>query len=239
MLEELKIHLRNIWKYYDGKAVLRDVNLSVLGGRVVGIIGNSGAGKTTLLKIVAGLEKQDRGDYYFDGRIAESFIRKKVTMVFQKPVVFNTSVHYNIKFGLKIRGFSKTEMERRVRDSLRLVKLEGYEKRRAKNLSGGEQQRLAIARALAIEPEVILLDEPTANLDPFNVRVIEQVIREISEKGVTVIFSTHNIFQARRIAEEIVHIHDGKIVEVGDVEKVFNNPENEITRKFVSGELIY
>jgi tungstate transport system ATP-binding protein len=235
------VRLERIWKYFGSFPALKDINLNIREGEILSIIGSSGAGKTTLLRIISMLDMPDKGVYYLKGKENTYSIeqRRSVTMVFQKPVIFNTSVYKNIEFGLKVRGVENGEARKRVKEALSMVGLEDYAKRRAKTLSGGEQQRVAIARAVAVKPELIVLDEPTANLDPQNIKVIEDIIKKMAEQGITVVFSTHNMFQAKRIAERVVHLHEGKIVEVGNVKKIFENPSSEVTKKFLSGELFY
>jgi tungstate transport system ATP-binding protein len=238
---DVKISLRNIWKFYDGNAVLKNINLDVLRGEILSIIGNSGAGKTTLLRIMAFLERAEKGEYIYDGTAVENreVIRQKVTMVFQKPIMFNSSVYANVSYGLKIRGNSRGEIDKKVKRALKAVKLEEHAKRRAKSLSGGEQQRVSLARAIAIDPEVLLLDEPTANLDPGNVQIIENTIKELAKSGTTIVISTHNLFQAKRISERVIHLHDGQIIEISTADKIFSSPESELTKKFISGDIYF
>ncbi len=230
------IKLKRISKRYGTITALNDVNLEIKRGEIFALVGHSGAGKTTLLRILALLEKPDSGEYYYDGKLANEEHRKKITMVFQKPVMFNASVFSNVAYGLKLRGYSRNEIKERVREVLKLVNLEGYEKYNAKKLSGGQQQRVAIARAIAIEPELLLMDEPTANLDPANAAMIEQIIEKIARRGTTVVLATHNLFQAKRLSDRIAHLFSGKIVEVAPTDEFFRKPKSEITRKFISGE---
>ncbi|NJE05873.1 phosphate ABC transporter ATP-binding protein [Thermococcus sp. M36] len=236
------VELRNITKSYEGKPALDGVSLKVRKGEIFCIMGHSGAGKTTLLRILALLERPDSGEYYFDGALVSwnrpGSLRRGITMVFQTPVMFNTTVFKNVAYGLRLRGYSRAEIEQKVKDVLRLVGLEGYENRKAKTLSGGEKQRVAIARAIVLEPKLLLMDEPTANLDPTNSGIIEDIVREIAkENGTTIVFSTHNMFQAKRLADRVAHIHLGRIIEVGKTEDIFEMPKNELTRKFINGEL--
>lgn len=233
------ITLKNVSKKYGDVVALEGVNLKIERGEVLAIVGHSGAGKTTLLRILALLEKPDEGEYLYNGEMANDKHRTRITMIFQKPVMFNASVYTNIMYGLKVRRLGREEREKKVKEVLKLVNLEGYEKYNARKLSGGEQQRVAIARAIAIEPELLLMDEPTANLDPANVTTIEEVIKEISKMGTTVVLATHNLFQAKRLSDRTAHLFSGKLVEVSETGEFFGNPKSEITRKFVSGELQY
>lgn len=234
------IRVIGLTKSYSDTKALDNVSLEIEKGEIFCIMGHSGAGKTTLLRILALLEKPDSGEYYFDETKVDwnDNLRKNITMIFQIPVMFNTTVFKNIAYGLKIRNYPKNEIRRRVKEVLELVGLQGYDDRKAKSLSGGEKQRVAIARAIVLEPRLLLMDEPTANLDPTNSAIIEEIVREIvKEKETTIVFSTHNLFQAKRLAHRVAHMYKGKIVEVGGTEEVFENPKNELTKKFINGEL--
>ena len=147
------------------------------------------------------------------------------------------NVYDNLVYGLKIRKVPKEEIPKKINASLAEVRLSGFEKRRAKKLSGGEQQRIALARAFLLDSHVLLLDEPTANLDPNSAIIIEKAIVGKKSNQRIIIMATHNLNQARRMADEIIHIHNGEIVEVAKPEDFFENPKSEITRKFINGEL--
>ena len=151
--------------------------------------------------------------------------------------MFSRSVYDNLAYGLKIRGKKDEEIRDAIAEALHSVGLKNFEKRRAKKTSGGEQQRIALARAFLLEPQILLLDEPTANLDPNNAIILEKAILKRKEKDHVIIIATHNLSQARRLGDEIVHIHGGKIIERASPEDFFDNPKNEITRKFINGEL--
>ncbi len=232
--------LKHVTQEYDGKIVLRGVSLSVRRGEVLSIIGPNGAGKTTLLRIMGLLDKPVGGEVIYRGvKVRKSnapHIRSKITMVFQRAVLFNTTVFDNIAYGLKLRGYSSDEIERRVGRVLERVGMEKFSKRRAKTLSGGEQQRVVIARALVLEPELLLLDEPTANLDPTNVTIVEEIIRSLKNNAAVVV-TTHNLFQARRLPDRVVCLLDGAVIDVGKTDDIFRHPKDERTRKFISGKL--
>ena len=159
-------------------------------------------------------------------------------MVFQRPVMFNTSVYGNVAYGLRVRGLPRREIDDKVRDVLRLVGLEGFEDRKAKELSGGEQQKVALARALAIQPEILLLDEPTSNLDSPSAASIEQILSQIKHRT-SIVLTTHNIFQARRLAERIIFMSSGVIVEDSPAEEFFRQPKSIEAAKFISGETFF
>jgi tungstate transport system ATP-binding protein len=208
------------------------------GGQIIALLGVNGAGKTTLMRIMAGLEKPDAGKLLFNNQdIDAKALRKVSTLVFQKSAMFSTNVYDNLAYGLRIRGVPKEEIAKKITDALQAVRLSGFEKRRAKKTSGGEQQRIALARAFLLEPPVLLLDEPTANLDPNSATIIEKAIVSKKSAQRVIMTATHNLSQARRMADEIVHIYNGEIVEVATPEDFFENPTCEISRKFVSGEL--
>lgn len=237
--------MNGVYKKYD-KEVLRVDRLKLFEGCIYGIIGPSGAGKSTLLRIVNLLTPPSGGEISYQGqpvavngqeRLA---LQRKMAMVFQQTLLFKDSVYNNIAFGLKARGYAKFDIESRVNTLLDQIGMASLRNRRADTLSGGEAQRVAIARAVAFEPELLLLDEATANLDPGNIEQIENMITRLSrEKGITIVMVTHNVFQARRIADQVMFVHQGRIVEIGPTEKIFTRPEEESTRLFVEGRMIY
>jgi len=233
------LQMKNISKTYERIKALDSVSLSATDGGIVSLVGVNGSGKTTLLRIMAGLEEPDYGEVLFDDRKCEpQDLRQISTMVFQKNVMFNRKVCDNVAFGLRVRGYNKDETAIRVSDALESVRLDGFENRKARKLSGGEQQRVALARAFAIEPKILLLDEPTANLDPSNAIIIERAISAIIKRNsCIVILATHNLHQAKRLSDSIIHINSGKILEVADPKEFFANPKHEISNRFIKGEL--
>lgn len=226
---------------FGGKQVLKNIKLEIMRGETFALIGPSGSGKTTLLRLLNFLDRPSRGELIFNG--ASNTLntqRRRMSLLFQTPCVFNASVCDNVAFGLKVRGFEKNTIERKVSDTLNLVGLSGMEKQNARTLSGGEAQRLAFARAIVYDPEILLLDEPTANLDPSNVAKIEEVIKRIkTEHGTTIVIATHNIPQVKRIADRVGVLLDGEMIEVNSVEGIFKAPKDARSRAFVNGEMIY
>lgn len=223
------IELRNLVKKYGGVVALAGVDLEVDKGDFLAIVGPNGAGKTTLLKIMAGIEEPTSGEIYYENRrIGTSdleSLRKGCTMVFQKTVLFNTTVYNNLAYGLKIRRLPKNEVTARVHEALRLVKLENYEDISARKLSGGQQQRVSLARALVLRPELLLLDEPTANLDPETTSIIEDVVNRLNEEErATIVMATHNVFQVQRLPRRAVLLLNGRVVEAGLVEEILLKP---------------
>jgi tungstate transport system ATP-binding protein len=235
-----RLQLKNVEKSYGSIKALEDINLEAVGGKTITLIGTNGAGKTTLLRVIAGLEERDKGNILLDGKdINAKKLRQIATLVFQKTVMFNRSVHGNLAYGLKIRGKKDSEIKERIDRELLAVGLRNFQKRKARKTSGGEQQRIALARAFLLNPRILLLDEPTANLDPNNATMIERAIASRKKEDEIIIVATHNLAQARRLADEIIHIYNGRIVERSSPDEFFNNPHSEITRKFINGELEY
>jgi len=220
------VELKNLTKCFGNIKALDDITLQIQEREILALLGPNGSGKTTLLKILAFLEKPTSGEIKFQGQTVSGKIAERMrlqsVMVFQKTLLFNTTVFNNVAYGLKIRKISKNIIEEEVMKALKVVKLEGYEKRSAKKLSGGEQQRVALARALILKTKLLLLDEPTANLDPKNASIIEEVIATVNrELGTTIVIATHNMFQAKNLPHRIALMNDGKISEVGTPTEIF------------------
>jgi tungstate transport system ATP-binding protein len=234
----INLQLLEIKKSYNSVKALNSVSLEMAGGKIVVLLGVNGAGKSTLMRILAGLENADSGKILFNNQnTGYKALRQISTLVFQKTAMFTMNVYDNLAYGLKIRKVSKEEIAKRVHVALEAVRLSGFEKRRSKKLSGGEQQRIALARAFLLDSNILLLDEPTANLDPNSAIIIEKAIASKKSSQRIIIMATHNLNQARRMADEIIHLHNGEIVEVAKPEDFFENPQSEITRKFINGEL--
>ena len=237
---EARLQLKNVEKSYGSIKALEDINLEVVGDKTITLVGINGAGKTTLLRVIAGLEKRDKGNILLDGKdMSGKKLRQIATLVFQKTVMFNRSVYGNLAYGLKIRGKKDHEIKEKIGQELLAVGLRNFEKRKARKTSGGEQQRIALARAFLLNPRILLLDEPTANLDPNSATMIERAIASRKKEEEIIIMATHNLAQAKRLADEIIHIHNGRIVERSGPDEFFNFPRSVITRKFINGELDY
>lgn len=218
--------LKNVTKAFDDKTVLEDINLKINQGEVLALLGPNGSGKTTLLKILAFIEKPTKGEVCFDGKkvVNRNFeqLRLESTMVFQKTILFSASVYDNVAYGLRIRRTSENEICEEISRALKLVRLEGFEKRQAKKLSSGEQQRVALARALVLNTKLLLLDEPTANLDPKNASIVEEAIAAANrELKTTIVIATHNMFQAKNLPNRIVLMNNGRANEVGTPAEIF------------------
>lgn len=227
------IRLKNVSKSFGEIAALEDINLEVHKGEVLTVIGPNGSGKTTMLRIIAGIEEPTSGKLYFDGRLVteDNFleVRRRCTLVFQNVTLFSTTVRKNVAYGLELREQSREEADKRIKEALEIVKLGGFENRPARKLSGGEKQRVSLARALALNTDVLLLDEPTANLDPKNASIIEETIFRVNrERGTTVVMATHNMFQAETLTHRAALLVGGRIVQVGTPQQVFKAPSEHL-----------
>lgn len=235
--------LENVTKRYSDRLVLDVAALEIQRSDILALVGPSGAGKSTLLRLLNFLEAPTTGYIQFQGHIANGRgpvpleLRRQVTTVFQRPVLLNTSVINNVAYGLRLRRAAQARQKARA--ALEQVELDHLMHKPARTLSGGEMQRVALARALVIEPAVLLLDEPTANLDPHNIGLIERAIVDLHRRcGTTIVLVTHNIFQARRLAQRVALLIDGRVVEVADVQSFFATPRDPRTAMFVRGEMV-
>jgi len=244
MKNEPLYRIRNLRKCYEDRCILQLDNLDVYRGEILALVGPSGAGKSTLLRMLNFLEPPSQGEIEFEkfsfknGSEPPLDLRRRVTTVFQRPVLLNRSVWDNVAFGLQLQN--NHDSNGVIQSALEKVGLERLAKQRARTLSGGEAQRVALARALVLEPDVLLMDEPTANLDPANVTIIEQIASDLNQKsGTTLILVTHNIFQAKRLAHRVVFLLEGKLIEMGSNSEFFNAPKDPRTMSFIGGEMIY
>lgn len=236
--------LNRVSKRYDKRTVLKVEALSIKESEILALVGPSGAGKSTLLRLLAFLERPTEGeicwqDQVVDGRWPTLDARRNVTMVFQQPRLLKRTVIENIGYGLKLRGESVAQ-NGRFEGLVVALGIGDLLNEKAQNLSGGEQQRVALARALVLSPQVLILDEPTASLDPQNVALVEQMIKQENEQfGTTIIMVTHNIFQAKRISHRTGLVLNGRLQEVSDTQTFFENPRSEEAKMFISGEIVY
>jgi tungstate transport system ATP-binding protein len=217
-------------------AILDGVSQTINGGAPTVLIGPNGAGKTTLLRAGMGLIPATTGCITWGGR--EAAPPDKRSIMFQRPVMLRRSTADNIHFALAAAGAPRDVRQDRANDLLALVGLQELADRPARCLSGGEQQRLALARALARAPTVLFLDEPTASLDPYATKAIEDIVRDITRLGVKVVLSTHDLGQAKRLAGDIVLLHRGRVIETGPAAEFFEQPQSEEAKKFIASELL-
>jgi tungstate transport system ATP-binding protein len=213
----LELEIFHVFRSYNGNPILRDCSFSFDSSRTYVLQGPNGSGKSTLFRVLALLEKSDSGrvEYRDGGQIlaADLELRRRFTLVLPRTGIFNTTVYKNVAYGLKIRGVTRAGIEARVNDALLAVGLTHKKYHRAAELSSGETKRLGIARAMVINPEVFMLDEPTANIDPANTEIIEDIILKMKqERHATILMITHDPAQAQRLGDELLFMQDGKII---------------------------
>ncbi|PSP92910.1 phosphate ABC transporter ATP-binding protein [Halobacteriales archaeon QS_4_62_28] len=244
---------------YGDERVLEDVTIGVETGEILTLVGPSGTGKTTLLRLLSMFQRPDSGtvawkdtDVWELSAEERLGVRRQSSMVFQEPSLFNAPVYENVMYGQRVRkswrerirervvGFIDDEsMSDSVQTALETVGMIDKDGQNALSLSGGEAQRVAFGRALAVNPEIMLLDEPSSNLDPRNTAVLEDAMFRAKERGVGVIVATHDMNQARRISDRVGFIYDGELVETGPPAQIFDDPTDRRTKRFVEGELLY
>lgn len=238
--------LRDVTRAYPNRphpALAMRGEFAIRQGEILAVVGPSGAGKSTLLRVLALIEPPTSG-------VVEAFgttlrpdsipgleLRRRVTMVFQRPTLQSATAQDNVAFGLRIRGQNDPA---KVAQALETVQMASLARAHTRTLSGGEAQRVALARAMVIQPDALLLDEPTANLDPFNVGVIESAIRQMNQTlGATIVIVTHNVFQAKRLAHRCVFLLDGGVVEAAETAAFFSAPQDPRTAAFARGEMVW
>lgn len=241
------VELRNVTKRFNEVVAVKNVSVGIEKGEVFGILGPSGSGKSTLLRIMDLLETPSEGSLFFEGKrttpgaSSAVQIRRRIGMVLQKPVVLNRSVANNLAYSLFIRGWPEEKVYARVNEELKRYGLLERKNKNARTLSGGEMQRLSFARSTVYEPKILLLDEFAANLDPRNVALLEEQIRQYSveDPARVIVMVTHNVFQARRLCSRIALMWEGEAVEIADKKTFFENPKDPRSSAFVKGDLVY
>ncbi len=221
-----------------GVDLLHDVTLQLNAGVRTLVVGPNGAGKSLFLRLCHGLLQPTRGHVRWMGPAAQE-AQQHQAMVFQRPVLLRRSVAANVAYALAVKRVPRPDRESMVRDALTMAGLAGFSDRPARVLSGGEQQRLALARAWALHPEVLFLDEPTASLDPAATRAVEDVIRRFAEAGSKVVMTTHDLGQANRLADEVVFLHAGRVLERLPAGAFFAGPDSQEAQAFLKGELLW
>jgi len=244
MSAEFKLY--NICKRYGQREALNVKELEIEGGHIYCILGPNGAGKTTLFRIMALLSKNDEGKMWVLGEEVNwnkhqiVRLRRQMAMVTQTSFMFEGSVYYNVAYGLRVRKMDKASINKKVDQCLELLGIKHFAQQSARSLSGGEKQKVAIARALAVNPRVLFLDEPTSNIDPGSALDIERYIRYINQElHTTIIMVTHNLFQAQRLAEKVYFMWEGKIIEHGNCADLFRAAKDERTKSFLQGETVF
>lgn len=236
MVENI-IKLENVSKAYEELTVLDNLTLDIKKNEFLTLLGPSGCGKTTTLKIIAGFEYADNGKVLFENKDMNELppYERQINTVFQKYALFpHMNIYENIAFGLKIKKMPKNEIDKKVKEMLKLVALEGFENRSIESLSGGQQQRIAIARALVNEPKVLLLDEPLGALDLKLRQEMQTELKKIQQKlGITFVFVTHDQEEALTMSDTIIVMNKGKIQQMGTPEDIYNEPKNAFVARFI------
>ena len=220
-----------------GRALLDELSLVVRAQRTLAVLGANGAGKSLLLRVLHGLIEADRGSILQAGRPVDAGARASQSMVFQRPVMLRRSVRANLRFALHARGLRGRALNGGIDEALALCRLTKLADQPARALSGGEQQRLAIARALVPSPQLLFLDEPTASLDPAATRAVETLVSEARARGVTPVLVTHDAHQARRLADDVAFLARGRVVEIGEAPRVLDEPRSREMQDWLGGRL--
>lgn len=234
--EDLPIFCDNCTVLARDIAILDRCTATFSRGEPTAVIGPNGAGKTTLLRLAMGLITPSSGRVTWGGREPAAATHRAI--LFQRPVMLRRSAAGNVRYALAAAGVRRELRNECTADLLALVGLSGLETRPARRLSGGEQQRIALARALAKDPAVLFLDEPTASLDPAATKSVEDVIRTVTGRGVKVVFSTHDLGQAKRLAGDVLLMHRGHVIESASADTFFTAPKTTEAQKFIAGDLL-
>jgi len=232
----LPLEARGLVFEAGGKRLIDGIDLVLAAGPVTVVMGPNGAGKSLLLRLLHGMIEPSAGTLHWGGQAPTEMLRRRQAMVFQRPVLLRRSVAANIDFVLELRGKAAKQ---RARELLEYVGLEALASRPARLLSGGEQQRLALARALAFQPEVLFLDEPTASLDPYSTAAIETIVKGAHDRGSKIVLVTHDVGQARRLAHEVVFLHGGRLIEHTPASRFFTEPDSPQARDYLAGRLVF
>lgn len=237
-IDILPMYVENLFFSAGGNDILCNLTFQLNSDSKTFIVGPNGAGKTVLLKACHGLLTPNSGRiYYADGTTNKTHDRQG--MLFQRPILLRRSVRANIEYALTIRGVHGAEKRERVKDVLDDTGLSSLANQSARTLSLGEQQRLALARVWALKPRILFLDEPTAHLDPSSTRMVEYIIYQIAESGTKIVMTSHDMGQVKRLADEILFLYDGRLVEHSSVKTFFSNPKTEEGKMFAKGSLLW
>ena len=234
----LPLDLVNVSHSINGMRYIKNITLQLRTNVNTMILGPNGAGKSLFLRICHGLTTPSEGRVEFHGPLGAQ-AKNHQAMVFQKPIMLQRSVAGNMEFALESQKITKTSRVAIINQILEAIGLSRLAKVSARELSTGEQQRLAIGRAWSLKPEILFLDEPTANLDPAATHVVEKIIRQIRESGTTIVMATHDLGQAKRLADEILFLYRGRVLENSSAKKFFLGPKNDLAQSFLKGELLW
>lgn len=233
---DLPIRFENVTITAGAVTILDGISLQLNEGSPTILIGPNGSGKSTLLRVAMGLLKPSQGRVTWGGR--EDVPPTRRAIVLQRSTMLRRTASGNIRYALRASGVARSDQQRRIGELLALVGLEQLAERPARRLSGGEQQRLALARALARDPAILFLDEPTASLDPAATKAVEDVVRTVAARGIKVVMTTHDLGAARRLAGDVVLIHRGRIVERAATDAFFHSPQTGEAKTFIAGDLL-
>lgn len=233
---DTNVTLQNVSIRRQGKTILSDLSFQIGGARSTIITGPNGAGKTTLLRLLHGMERTSQGTLSWSQN-RDAALRKQA-LIFQTPAMLRRSVLDNLVYPLRLQKVSQGEAERRASQLAEKLELSPMLSRQARQLSGGEKQRLALARALVVDPALLLLDEPTSNLDGANKRQIETMLEHAMGGGTKIIMSTHDMGQAKRLAEEVIFLHEGSVLEKGDAAQFFKQPKTPQAQAYLRGDIL-
>jgi len=234
----LPLELKHLSLETGGRRLVDRIDLKVQDRGITVILGPNGAGKSLLLRLMHGLIEPTEGFILWGNAPMDDKIRRRQAMVFQKPVLLRRTAAANVAYALGLRGLARRKRTTRAMQALELAGLQHHAFTPARVLSGGEQQRLCLARALSLDPEVLFLDEPTASLDPASTLAIERLLIDAKHRGIKVIVVTHDVGQARRLAQDIIFLHHGRLIEHQPAARFFERPLSDTARGFISGGLV-
>ena len=234
----LPLELRHLSLETSGRRLIDRIDLKVRDRGITVILGPNGAGKSLLLRLMHGLIEPTEGVILWGNAPMDDEIRRRQAMVFQKPVLLRRTAAANVAYALGLRGIARSERATRALQALELAGLQHHAFTPARVLSGGEQQRLCLARALSLDPEVLFLDEPTASLDPASTLAIERLLIDAKHRGIKVIVVTHDVGQARRLAHDVIFLHHGRLIEHQPARRFFERPVSDTARAFIAGGLM-
>lgn len=237
--ELFPLKVENLALEVNGKKLINNLSFKLEANGITALMGPNGAGKSLTLRLLHNLIEKTSGTISWNNQANQKLIQNAQAMVFQKPVLLRRSVIENLRYNLHVKKITnKTEQANLIEEALTRAGLKGHANNPARLLSGGEQQKLAMARALMTKPSILFLDEPTASLDPNSTLVIEDLIKEANEQGTKIILITHDIGQAKRLAEEILFLTGGKVCEQGKTLELINNPQTKQAKQYFSGEIV-